>query len=325
MAVTQSAGRAQEGLSGLPPLVAVVGTTASGKSDLAVQLASRIAGEVVSADSRQVYRQLDLGSGKLTVRERDGVPHHLLDVADVRERFTVSDYQTLAFRAVAEIRGRARVPILAGGTGLYVRAVIDNPAYPDVAPDAALRAELEARPLEALVQQLRAVDPDAAAALDLQNPRRVVRALEVTLSSGVPFSRQRRVNAARVRALQLGLTWPRDELARRIDARVEARLARRPSMLDEVRGLLDEGVRPARMLELGLEYRFLTRHLLGELGYDEMVGTLKRAIRQFARRQLTWFRRDPRIRWLDAHGDLIGEAESLARAFLERSEGAGAR
>ena len=297
----------------LPPVIALVGTTASGKSDLGIQLALRLDGEIVSADSRQVYRGLDLGAGKVTPAERALVPHHLLDVADVRRRLTVAQYQRLAFGAIEEIRARGRVPLLVGGTGLYVRAVVDNPAFPAVPPDPGLRAELEARPLADLVAELARLDPEAARQLDVRNPRRVVRALEVTLATGIPFSRQLKRGRPRVRVLQLGLTWPRAELRRRIEARVEARLATRPSMLDETRGLLEAGVPAERLLELGLEYRFLTRYLLGELSYDAMVAALKLAIHQFAKRQLTWFRRDPRIHWLDPLGDPLAEAECLVR------------
>ena len=277
------------------PLIAVVGTTASGKSALALQLAERLAGEIVSADSRQVYRGLDIGSGKVTPAERARVPHHLLDVADVRQRFTVAAYQRLAFAAIEDIWRRGRQPLLVGGSGLYIRAVVDNPDYPAVPPQAGLRRQLEQTPLPELVTQLRALDPVGARDIDLRNPRRVVRALEVTVATGEPFSRQRRTSESRVDALQLGLTWPREALRRRIESRVDARL---PGIVDEARRLLDGGVPAARLVELGLEYRFMTRYLLGELSEVEATTGLKRAIYQFARRQLTWFRRDPRIHWL---------------------------
>ncbi len=300
----------------MPRVLAVVGTTASGKSDLGIQLALRLNGEVVSADSRQVYRGLDMGSGKVGERERALVPHHLLDVADVRERFTVAEYQRLAFAAIEAVAARGRLPVLVGGTGLYVRAVVDNPEYPAVPPRPDLRRELEQLPLEELASRLRQLDPAGAERVDLRNPRRVVRALEVTLVTGTPFSQQQARREPRVWPLLLGLTWPRDELRRRIDARVDARLAAQPSMLDEVRGLLEAGVPPERLRELGLEYRFLARHLLGEVAYDEMVASLKVAIARFAKRQMTWFRRDPRIHWLDPHGDPLAEALSLAEPWL---------
>jgi tRNA dimethylallyltransferase len=276
-------------------LIAVVGTTASGKSELGIRLAEQLAGEIVSADSRQVYRGLDIGSGKVTPAERARVPHHLLDVADVRQRFTVAEYQQLAFAAIEDIWARGRRPLLVGGSGLYIRAVVDNPAYPPVPPQAGLREQLEHTPLPELVRRLEELDPIGAGRIDLRNPRRVVRALEVTLATGQPFSSQPGTAEPRVEAVQLGLTWPREVLRQRIDARVDARL---PDMVDEVRGLLEQGVPSTRLLELGLEYRYVTQHLLGRLTLADAVAGLQQAIYQFARRQLTWFRHDRRIHWL---------------------------
>jgi tRNA dimethylallyltransferase len=284
----------------------VVGTTASGKSSLGIELALRLNGEIVSADSRQLYRGLDIGTGKVTPAERALVPHHLLDVADVQTRFTVAEFQRLAFKCIADISARGKVPLLVGGSGLYIRAVIDSPAYP--------ATELERTPLPELVARLQEIDPVASASIDRHNPRRVVRALEVTLATGVPFSAQRGSGARRVDALQLGLTWPRDELRRRIEARVDDRIAARPSMLDEVRGLLDAGVPAERLIELGLEYRYVTRFLVGELGYEDMLRDLKRAIYRFAKRQLTWFRRDPRIHWIQPQD--LDTTMRLAQEFL---------
>jgi len=296
-------------------LIAVVGTTASGKSTLAIELARALDGEIISADSRQVYRGLDIGSGKVTLAERQLVPHHLLDVADVRHRFTVAEYQQQAFAALDAIVARGRVPVLVGGTGLYVRAVVDNPSYPSVAPDPALRLELERRPLAELVAELRRLDPVSAERIDLHNPRRVVRALEVTRQSGCPFSLQQGTGTPRVRALQLGLDWPTPALQERITARLQARLDATPGLVDEVGALLDAGIPAARLEELGLEYRFVSRYLRGELASQDLLTQLGRAIWQFARRQRTWFRRDPRISWLPTPDPLL-EAARLARAFL---------
>jgi tRNA dimethylallyltransferase len=305
------------------PLIVIVGTTASGKSELGIRLAQRLGGEIVSADSRQVYRGLDVGSGKVGPDERRLVPHHLLDVADVRQRFTVAEYQALAFAAIDDIWARGRVPLLVGGSGLYVRAVVDNPAYPAVPPRPDLRAQLERTALPDLVAQLQRVDPAATQKIDLKNPRRVVRALEVTLASGTPMSAQQRLHPTRrVDALQLGLTWPRAELRRRIRDRVTARL--QPggeNMLDETRDLLAAGVPAERLIELGLEYRFLTRHLIGEQTEADMLTQLETAIAQFAKRQLTWFRHDPRIHWLEPTRALE-QAEGLARQFLAGQDGA---
>lgn len=304
----------------LPPLVAIIGTTASGKSDLGIELARRLgAAEIVSADSRQVYRGLDIGSGKVLADEWRGVPHHLLDVADLHgPRFSAAEYQRLALAAIEEIARRGNLPLVVGGTGLYVKALVDNPRFPPLPSDTALRAELEVRPLPELVERLRTVDPESAASIDLANPRRVVRALEVSIQTGVPFSRQRSQAAPRFRALQLGLTWPATELRRRIEERLGQRLEAKPGLLGEVQGLLRGGVAPARLLELGLEFRFVTRYLLGELSFPDMRRLLAIAIYQFSRRQLTWFRRDPRIHWLDTGADILAEAEAVTRTFLSR-------
>jgi tRNA dimethylallyltransferase len=299
-----------------PPLVAVVGTTASGKSDLAIQLARRFDGEVVSADSRQVYRGLDIGTGKVTPAEQAGVPHHLLDVADVRQCFTVADYQALAEAALRQIWARGRLPLLVGGTGLYVRAVVDNLRFPRIAPDHALRRELERRPLPELVAELERLDPVTAGRIDRRNPRRVVRALEVTRSTGMPFSAQRGAGPPPGRVLQLGVTWPTETLRARIRTRLRARLEARPGLVDEVQALLAAGVPASRLLELGLEYRFVTRYVQGELGFEPMVAALETAIWRYAKRQRTWFGRDARVRWLDPERDLVPQAERLVSAFL---------
>jgi tRNA dimethylallyltransferase len=303
-----------------PPLIVLVGTTASGKSELGILLAERFGGEIVSADSRQVYTGLDIGTGKVTGTERARVPHHLLDVADVRQRFTVATYQHLALDAIAAIRARGKIPFLVGGSGLYVRAVVDLPAYPQVAPHPELRAELESTPLPTLVERLRTVDPVSASRIDLKNPRRVVRALEVSLVSGIPFSEQQRQRPVEDHTIQLGLTWPRDAVRQRIDARVDARLAAQPSMLDEVRTLLANGVPVERLLELGLEYRFLAQHLTQGAPLDSTIGGLKSAIYQFSRRQLTWFGADSRIRWLDPTRASRESLDIVQRA-LESADG----
>jgi tRNA dimethylallyltransferase len=193
--------------------------------------------------------------------------------------------------------------------------VIDNPAYPNVPPRPELRQKLESTPLPDLVAQLERLDPATAHRIDRHNPRRVVRALEVSLASGRPFSAQQDHRPPRVQALQLGLTWPRDELRQRIRARLQARLTAQPSMVDETRDLLAAGVPPERLIELGLEYRFVTRYLRHEVSYELMLAQLETAIAQFAKRQMTWFRRDRRIQWLEPERALE-QAEGLARAFL---------
>ena len=296
------------------PLVVVLGPTASGKSGLGIALAQRFDGEIVSADSRQVYRGLDIGTAKVTAEEQALVPHHLLDVADVDDVYTVSQFQQQAIAAIEDIRERGHVPFLVGGSPHYIQAVVDNLDIPAIPPQPALRAELEARPLAGLLAQLEELDPQSAAVIDRKNPRRVIRALEVCLISGQPFSSQRKVAAPLYRSLLLGIQWPRDVLYRRIDARVDERM--RQGMVQEVRDLLAQGVSFERLEALGLEYRFISRLLRGEFTSEgEMVQRLKYAIHDFTRRQLTWFRKDSRILWVD--GNDIERAVAVVREFLQ--------
>jgi tRNA dimethylallyltransferase len=297
----------------LPPLIVVLGPTASGKSGLGIALARRFHGEIVSADSRQVYRGLDIGTAKVTPQEQALVPHHLLDIADVRDTFTVSQFQKQAIAAIHDILARGRQPLLVGGSPHYIQAVVDNLAIPAIAPQPALRAALETRPLHELLAQLEQIDPQSYAIIDRNNPRRVIRAIEVTLASGKPFSEQRKMSEPLFASLLLGISWPRDILYRRIDSRVDLRM--RQGMVDEVRQLLAQGVSLERLDALGLEYRYISRFLRGEFPSEQaMVERLKFAIHDFTRRQLTWFRNDPRIIWLE--GDDEAAAARLVEQFL---------
>lgn len=296
------------------PLIVVLGPTASGKSTLGIALAQRFDGEIISADSRQVYRGLDIGTAKVTAEEQALVPHHLLDVADVNDIFTVSQFQRQALAAIDAMRERGHLPFLVGGSPHYIQAVVDNLDIPAIPPQPALRAELEARPLSDLLAQLEELDPQSAEVIDRKNPRRVIRALEVCLISGQPFSAQRKVAAPLYRSLLLGIQWPRDVLYRRIDERVDERM--RQGMVQEVRDRLAQGVSHERLEALGLEYRFISRLLRGEFANEaEMVQRLKYAIHDFTRRQLTWFRKDTRILWLD--GNDIERAVALVQEFLQ--------
>ncbi len=297
----------------LPRLVVVLGPTASGKSGLGIALAQRFHGEIVSADSRQVYRGLDIGTAKVTPEERALVPHHLLDVADVREVYTVSQYQQQAIAAINDILARGRQPFLVGGSPHYIQAVVNHLNIPAIPPQPALRQELERRPLPELLAQLEQLDPEGATFIDRSNRRRVIRALEVCLVSGRPFSEQRRAGQPLYNSLLLGIHWPREVLYRRIDRRVDERMQQ--GMVQEVRDLLAQGVSHERLESLGLEYRFISRWLRGEFASEqEMVQRLKYAIHDFTRRQLTWFRRDSRIVWIEG-GD-VERATEIVRAFL---------
>src|ERR1051326_7669703 len=281
-----------------PHLVVVLGPTASGKSTLGITLALHFIGEIVSADSRQVYRGLDIGTAKVTAEEQALIPHHLIDVTDVRETFTVSQFQQLAIAAINDILARGRQPFLVGGSPHYIQAVVDNLLIPSIPPQPALRAELAARPLSELLAQLEALDSRSAAVLDRNNRRRVIRALEVCLISGRAFSEQRKMADPLYESLLLGIEWPREVLYHRIDTRVDERMQQ--GMVQEVRNLLEQEISHERLEALGLEYRFISRWLRGEFTSErEMVQRLKFAIHDFTRRQLTWFRKDKRILWVE--------------------------
>lgn len=292
-------------------IIVVAGTNASGKSALGVELAVRYGGEIVSADSRQVFRGLDLGSGKITRGEMRGVPHHLIDVCEPDAYFSMGEFQRLAYTAIDGALARGRLPFLVGGTGLYINSVADGYVLSQVRPDLEYRRELEKLDTPALYSRLTRLSPDAG--IDPNNRNRVMRALE-RLHDGDSRSD---VKQPRYEALKLGVTWPREALCARIDERLRIRVAQ--GMIDEVRGLLDAGVRPEFLRGLGLEYRLIAQHLLGEIADREaMLSELSRAIKRFARRQMTWFRRDPDILWLDMAENPVGQACAAIDAFLGR-------
>jgi len=297
----------------LPRLVVVLGPTASGKSALGIALARRFDGEIVSADSRQVYRGLDIGTAKVTPQEQALAPHHLLDIADVADIYTVAQFRQQAIAAIDAILERGKQPFLVGGSPHYIQAVVDNLAIPAIAPQPALRAALEARPLSDLLAELERLDPQSYAVIDRDNPRRVIRALEVCLVSGKPFSKQRAQHDPLYNCLLLGINWPRAVLYQRIDQRVDERIAQ--GMVEEVQNLLEQGVSHQRLEDLGLEYRFISRWLRGEFASEaEMTQRLKYAIHDFTRRQLSWFRRDPRIVWIEGYD--VERAKTLVEDFL---------
>ena len=293
-------------------LIVIAGTNASGKSGLGVEMALRFQGEIVSADSRQVFRGLDLGSGKITREEMRGVPHHLIDVCEPGDFFSMADFQRLAFAAIDDILSRGKTPFLVGGTGLYVDSVAEGYQLSDRAPDLSLRAHLETFDTPALYEMLREKLPDTE--IDPRNRNRVMRALERLAADDYHPSRREQ----RYDTLKIGVTWPREILKRRIDERLETRL--RQGMVEEVKGLMEQGVSTEFLMKLGLEYRYITRYLLGEIPYDQMVLELGNAIKKFAKRQMTWFRREENLHWLDMGGEPAEEAAGLISAFLQSSD-----
>jgi tRNA dimethylallyltransferase len=295
----------------------VVGPTAAGKSDLAVSLAIELGGEVVNGDSMQIYRGMDIGTAKLTERERRNVPHHLLDLLDVGEPATVAEFQGWAREAISDCRGRQRVPVFVGGSALYLRAVLDEFEFP--ATEAVVRSRLEAELAKlgpgALHERLQARDPAAAEVILPSNGRRIVRALEVIEITGRPYQATLPQHVyAFDRVVQLGIDVPRDILDARIEARVERMWA--AGFLDEVRRLERHGLREGRTASRALGYAQVLRFLAGECTEDEARDATVRSTRRFARRQDTWFRRDPRIHWLPYDApDLLPQAANAVRSM----------
>ena len=298
-------------MSALPKLVAVLGPTACGKSGLGVALARRFDGEVVSADSRQVYRGLDLGTGKIAPEEMEGIPHHMLDVADPGEIYSVADFQAGAYAAIDGILARGRVPFLVGGTGLYLRAVTEGFVFSDAPPDPALRERLEALS----TPELRAlVEERTGAALtggEENNRHRLVRAAEKALAGGWETLPAK----PRYNCLLLGVAYPRQTVCGRIDQRLQARID--AGMIDEVANLRAAGVSDEFLDRLGLEYRYILRYLTGEIPTLEgLKDELGRAIKRFAKRQMVWFKKDRDVLWLDMEGDPLGQAGAAVEGFL---------
>ena len=296
-------------------VVAVVGATATGKSGLALDLAERLDGEVVNADSMQLYRGMDIGTAKLPAAERRGVPHHLLDVLDVTEESTLAAYQSAARAAIADIRGRGHMPVLAGGSGLYVRAALDELEIPPADPQ--VRARLEARSAagedDALREELRRVDPAAAEAIQDNNIRRIIRALEVVEITGRPFSATAPTKTYVRPSVVIGLRDDWDALTGRIERRVEQMWA--DGLLDEVRYLESLGLRRGRTASRAIGYAQALGELDGEMTQAEAVASTQAATRRYARRQESWLRPDPRVQWLDAAApDLLEQAVALVAA-----------
>lgn len=306
------------------PLLAIVGPTAVGKSALAAALALKLGGEVVNADSRQVYRGMEIGTAVPSPEERAAAPHHLYGVVTPDQGFSLARFLALATETIEDIQARRRLPILVGGTGQYVWALLEGWRAPAVPPDQRLRRELEAVAErdgpEALHQRLLAVDPEAASRIDPRNVRRTVRALEVHHATGVPFSRAGHRAPPPYRALVLGLTTStRAELHARIDARVDVMMA--GGWLDEVRRLLERGLSTDLPALSSVGYRELARYLEGDVSLEEAVRRVKAGHRQMARRQHTWFKADDaRIRWVVVGDGATAEAEVLAMGLV-RGEG----
>ncbi|EDY51295.1 tRNA delta(2)-isopentenylpyrophosphate transferase [Streptomyces clavuligerus] len=302
-----------------PRVIAVVGPTAAGKSDLGVFLAQRLGGEVVNADSMQLYRGMDIGTAKLTVAERDGVPHHLLDIWDVTEAASVAEYQRLARAEIDRLLAAGRTPVLVGGSGLYVRGAVDALEFPgtDPAVRARLEAELAERGPGVLHSRLAAADPEAARAILPGNGRRIVRALEVIEITGKPFTANLPGHESVYDTVQIGVDVARHELDERIALRVDRMWE--AGFVDEVRSLEAHGLREGLTASRALGYQQILRALAGECTEQEARDETVRATKRFARRQDSWFRRDPRVHWLSGAEADRGELPGQALALIERA------
>jgi tRNA dimethylallyltransferase len=293
-----------------PRVIAVVGPTAAGKSALSLDLARELGGEVVNADSMQLYRGMDIGTAKLPVAERHGIPHHVLDIWDVTQPASVAEYQSLARAAVADIAARGRVPLLVGGSGLYIRAVLEDFAFPGTDPALRARLESELAAGAPLHERLRTLDPVAAAKILPSNGRRIVRALEVIEMTGQPFTASLPSPTPFYDSVQIAID--RDDLDDRIAARVDLMWA--AGLLDEVRVLEGRGLRDGRTASQALGYQQALAELDGRLTGAQARAETTRATRRFVRRQRSWFRRDPHVTWLDgASHTLLADALAVAR------------
>lgn len=307
-------------------IIVILGPTTSGKSDLAVNLALwlgskttakklGIAGaEIISADSRQVYKGMDIGTGKITKKEMRDIPHHLLDVASPKQKFDVARYKELAEKTIEKISLKNKVPIICGGTGFYIQAIIDNVIFPDVKPNETLRKKLEKESIEKLLIMLKKLDSDKFKTIDHKNKRRIIRAIEISKALGkVPKLKSN----PKYDALQIGILKNKKELQQSIEKRLLKRL--KQGMVNEIKKLHASGVSWKKLIEFGLEYKYISFYLQNKITKQEMIEQLNRAIRQYAKRQMIWFKRDSRIIWLSEKNTLIKnkkEAKNLIKNFL---------
>lgn len=289
-------------------IIVVLGPTASGKSDLAVEIAKKFNGEVISADSRQIYRGMDIGTGKITKKEMQGIPHYLLNVVSPRRRFTVAQYRQKALKAIDKISKKNRVPIICGGTGFYIQTLVDGLVIPEVEPDLKLRKRLEKETIENLFNKLKKLDPQRAKNIDSKNKRRLIRALEIVLKTGRPVPKLK--TQPQFKVLFLGIKKSQEKLEKLIKKRLLKRL--KQGMVEEIKKLKRCGLSWKKLDDFGLEYRYVSKCLQGKLSKEEMIERLQKEIEHYAKRQMTWFKRDKRIRWINSYK----ETENLIKEFL---------
>ena len=313
-------------------LIVILGPTASGKTDLSIKLAKKLAlsknegfngVEIVSADSRQVYKGLNIGSGKITKKEMQGITHYLLDIANPKRKFTVAQYQKLAFKAIEKIHKKEKIPFLVGGSGFYIKSIVDGILIPEIKPDWKLRKKLVKKTAEELFLILKKLDPKRAKLIDKKNPRRLIRAIEIVLKTGKPVPQfPTMFDVAGFEVLQIGIKKSSEELKKTIQKRLRKRL--KQGLIHEVKNLQKNGLPWKRLEELGLEYRFVAQYLQSKLSYKEMQSKLEKEIWHFSKRQMTWFKKhsapeqvryraSKRIHWIKNQK----EAENLVKKFVK--------
>ena len=297
----------------LPKLIVVVGPTASGKSVLAIKIAKQFNGEIISADSRQIYRGMDIGTAKPTKEEMTTIPHHLIDIKNPDENYTVAEYKKDTLKAIKKIITKGHLPILVGGTGLYVKAIIDNLKIPNVKPDLKLRQNLELRiknyGLKSVYNELINLDPEAAYIVDPNNPRRIIRALEIALKTKKPFSTQRKTGKPLFDSLEIGIEWPKNALDERINKRIGLMI--KEGLINEVKNLIKKyGAESQSFGAIG--YREIIDYFDKKISLQEAIGLIKRNTKNYAKRQTTWFNKDKKIHWIKNEK----RTEKLVEKFL---------
>ena len=292
-------------------LIVILGPTASGKSDLAVKLAKKFGGEIISADSRQVYKGMDIGTGKITKKEMNGIPHYLLNVVHPKKRFTVVQYQKLAQNTIKKILKKGGVPFLVGGTGFYIQAIVDQISIPKVRPDWKLRKKLDKKETKKLFLLLKNIDPKRARNIDKKNKRRLIRALEILIKTKKPVPPLSK-KSPQFNVLIIGIRKSSQEIKKLIKKRILKRL--KQGMIAEVKKLKRSGLSWKRLEEFGLEYRYIALYLQKKMVYQQMLERLEKEIEHFAKRQMTWFKKDKRIKWIKTKN----QAEKLIKSFLKK-------
>jgi len=290
-------------------LITILGPTASGKSNLAIKLAKKFKGEIISADSRQIYKEMNIGTAKITKKEMSGIPHYMIDIVKPNENFTLAQFQKKTIKIIKDIQERNKIPFLVGGTGLYIQSIVDNLKIPTTKPNKKLRNKLEKLTNQELINKLEKLDPQALKIIDLKNKRRLIRALEICLITKKPFSKQRKKNKTIFKTLQIGIKLNTNNLEQKINKRI-IRMTKEGLIKENKKLLKKYGSKPYSMSGIG--YQEIILYLKNKITLKEAKELIKIHTRQYAKRQMTWFKRDQRIKWIKDYS----EAKKLVEEFL---------